>query len=311
MSAARRRGGWSARAARPAILGADQRRGRSGRDDRCGCRSRRLSRTRVRYAVPVPRLAPARAPPAPFGARDRPPVRHLPRRQWAATVRSRRWTRAEAGPALGRSRLAAMTVQPVRDEWLPAARQPPLPRRGAALERSAEPAAARTATVVRHRSSRRGAAVARPVPPRDLCRHCRRVRDGRHDARTRPIPAHPRRHRPDLGERRCTRVGSRPVRRLPRACRGARPLPRRWVVTVFTLGPPVISGVDTVLRVLTTEALKGLTTPVGVTVGPLDRPVVRPGSTGSSTASRPLRRLPTWSRRRPAGPPAAAAHRWR
>ena len=45
---------------------------------------------------------------------------------------------------------------------------------------------------------------------------------------------------------------------------------------VFTLGPPVISGVDTVLRVLTTEALKGLTTPVGVTVGPLDRPVSEP-----------------------------------
>ena len=48
------------------------------------------------------------------------------------------------------------------------------------------------------------------------------------------------------------------------------------MVTVFTLGPPVISGVDTVLRVLTTEALKGLTTPVGVTVGPLDRPVSEP-----------------------------------
>jgi hypothetical protein len=47
-------------------------------------------------------------------------------------------------------------------------------------------------------------------------------------------------------------------------------------VTVFTLGPPVISGVDTVLRTLTTEALKGLATPVGVVVGPLDRPVAGP-----------------------------------
>jgi len=44
-------------------------------------------------------------------------------------------------------------------------------------------------------------------------------------------------------------------------------------VTLFTPGPPVIAGVDEVLRVLTTEALKGLATPVGVSVGPLDRPV--------------------------------------
>jgi hypothetical protein len=47
-------------------------------------------------------------------------------------------------------------------------------------------------------------------------------------------------------------------------------------VTVFTLGPPVISGVDAVLRALTTEALKGLATPLGVVVGPLDRPVAGP-----------------------------------
>jgi hypothetical protein len=43
-------------------------------------------------------------------------------------------------------------------------------------------------------------------------------------------------------------------------------------VSLFTPGPPVLSGVDEVLRVLTTEALKGLATPVAVSVGPLDRP---------------------------------------
>jgi hypothetical protein len=47
-------------------------------------------------------------------------------------------------------------------------------------------------------------------------------------------------------------------------------------VNLFTPGPPVIAGVDEVLRVLTTEALKGLVTPVGVSVGPLDRPVDGP-----------------------------------
>jgi len=44
-------------------------------------------------------------------------------------------------------------------------------------------------------------------------------------------------------------------------------------VSLFTPGPPVIAGVDEVLRVLTTEAMKGLASPVGVSVGPLDRPV--------------------------------------
>ncbi len=43
-------------------------------------------------------------------------------------------------------------------------------------------------------------------------------------------------------------------------------------MSLFTPGPPVISGVDEVLRVLTREALRGLATAVGVTVGPLDRP---------------------------------------
>lgn len=43
-------------------------------------------------------------------------------------------------------------------------------------------------------------------------------------------------------------------------------------MSLFTPGPPVLAGVDEVLRVVTTEALKGLATPVGVTVGPLDRP---------------------------------------
>lgn len=47
-------------------------------------------------------------------------------------------------------------------------------------------------------------------------------------------------------------------------------------MSLFTPGPPAISGVDEVLRVLTTEALKGLATPVGVSVGPLDRPVDGP-----------------------------------
>jgi hypothetical protein len=47
-------------------------------------------------------------------------------------------------------------------------------------------------------------------------------------------------------------------------------------VSLFAPGPPVLAGVDEVLRVLTTEALKGLTTPVGVSVGPLDRPVDGP-----------------------------------
>lgn len=43
-------------------------------------------------------------------------------------------------------------------------------------------------------------------------------------------------------------------------------------MSLFAPGPPVIAGVDEVLRVLTTEALKGLASPVGVSVGPLDRP---------------------------------------
>lgn len=43
-------------------------------------------------------------------------------------------------------------------------------------------------------------------------------------------------------------------------------------MSLFTPGPPVIAGVDELLRVLTTEALKGVASPVGVTVGPLDRP---------------------------------------
>lgn len=44
-------------------------------------------------------------------------------------------------------------------------------------------------------------------------------------------------------------------------------------MSLFTPGPPVIAGVDEVLRVLTTEAMKGLASPVGVSIGPLDRPV--------------------------------------
>jgi Pvc16 N-terminal domain len=48
------------------------------------------------------------------------------------------------------------------------------------------------------------------------------------------------------------------------------------VVSLFTPGPPVLAGVDAVLRTLTTEALKGLATPAGVSVGPLDRPVAGP-----------------------------------
>ncbi|MEO7069229.1 MAG: Pvc16 family protein, partial [Nostocoides sp.] len=44
-------------------------------------------------------------------------------------------------------------------------------------------------------------------------------------------------------------------------------------MSLFSPGPPVIAGVDEVLRVLTTEAMKGLGSPVGVSVGPLDRPV--------------------------------------
>ncbi|MEU8262938.1 DUF4255 domain-containing protein [Micromonospora sp. NPDC048999] len=47
-------------------------------------------------------------------------------------------------------------------------------------------------------------------------------------------------------------------------------------MTLFSPGPPVLAGVDEVLRVLTIEALKGLATPVGVSVGPLDRPVDGP-----------------------------------
>ena len=43
-------------------------------------------------------------------------------------------------------------------------------------------------------------------------------------------------------------------------------------MSLFTPGPPVIAGVDALLRTLTSEALKGLASPVGVTVGPLDRP---------------------------------------
>lgn len=43
-------------------------------------------------------------------------------------------------------------------------------------------------------------------------------------------------------------------------------------MSLFTPGPPVISGVDELLRVVTTEALKDLASPVGVTIGPLDRP---------------------------------------
>lgn len=44
-------------------------------------------------------------------------------------------------------------------------------------------------------------------------------------------------------------------------------------MTLFAPGPPVIAGVDEVLRTFTSEALKGLAEPVGVSVGPLDRPV--------------------------------------
>lgn len=47
-------------------------------------------------------------------------------------------------------------------------------------------------------------------------------------------------------------------------------------MSLFTPGPPVLAGVDEVFRVLTTEALKGLVTPVAVTVGPLDRPTDGP-----------------------------------
>ncbi len=47
-------------------------------------------------------------------------------------------------------------------------------------------------------------------------------------------------------------------------------------MSLFTPGPPVLAGVDEVLRTLTTEALKGLADPVGVSVGPLDRPVDGP-----------------------------------
>ena len=43
-------------------------------------------------------------------------------------------------------------------------------------------------------------------------------------------------------------------------------------MTLFTPGPPVLAGVDAVLRALTTEALKGVNPAVGVSVGPLDRP---------------------------------------
>lgn len=44
-------------------------------------------------------------------------------------------------------------------------------------------------------------------------------------------------------------------------------------MSLFNPGPPVLAGVDEVLRVLTAEALKGLAKPVSVTVGPLDRPM--------------------------------------
>ena len=44
-------------------------------------------------------------------------------------------------------------------------------------------------------------------------------------------------------------------------------------MTLFASGPPVLVGVDSVLRAISTEALKGLAEPVAVTVGPLDRPV--------------------------------------
>lgn len=43
-------------------------------------------------------------------------------------------------------------------------------------------------------------------------------------------------------------------------------------MSVFTPGPPVIAGVDTVLRILTRDAVSGLLASVIVTVGPLDRP---------------------------------------
>ena len=43
-------------------------------------------------------------------------------------------------------------------------------------------------------------------------------------------------------------------------------------MTLFTPGPPVLAGVDAVLRTLTTEALQGVVPAVGVSVGPLDRP---------------------------------------
>lgn len=47
-------------------------------------------------------------------------------------------------------------------------------------------------------------------------------------------------------------------------------------MSLFDPGPPVLAGVDEVLRVLTTEAVKGLATSVKVSVGPLDRPVNGP-----------------------------------
>jgi hypothetical protein len=47
-------------------------------------------------------------------------------------------------------------------------------------------------------------------------------------------------------------------------------------VTLFVPGPPVLAGVDAVLRTLTTEALRTLNPAVGVTVGPLDRPADGP-----------------------------------
>lgn len=47
-------------------------------------------------------------------------------------------------------------------------------------------------------------------------------------------------------------------------------------MSLFTPGPAVLAGVDEVLRTLTTEALKGLGTPVKASIGPLDRPVDGP-----------------------------------
>lgn len=47
-------------------------------------------------------------------------------------------------------------------------------------------------------------------------------------------------------------------------------------MTLFDPGPPVLAGVDEVLRVVTGSALGGMSSSVHVTVGPLDRPISGP-----------------------------------